>query len=136
MVAGLLVDNDVAGHFRILHSLFESDTWRETWHGLRCAVHTAADLGLSPSATDRVIWQECQLRQLVLVTANRNRHGPDSLAAVIADSSTSASLPVITLANPNRILADKPYARRTAERVLGYLLEMDSLRGAERLYVP
>jgi hypothetical protein len=43
---------------------------------------------------------------------------------------------VLTLANPKRILIDKAYARRTAERILEYLIDIDQYRGTGRLFVP
>ena len=136
MVPGILADNDVAGYFKILHNHFESDTWREIWHALHCPVYTFHQLGLPLESSDRLLWHECQRRQAVLVTGNRNDDGPDSLAAVIRDSNTPECLPVVTLADAKRIGLEKSYATRVAERLLEYLIAIEEVRGVGRLYVP
>jgi hypothetical protein len=46
------------------------------------------------------------------------------------------SLPAVTLADPERILIDRIYAEKAAERLLDYLTRIDDFRGAGRLYVP
>jgi hypothetical protein len=83
-----------------------------------------------------VIWRMCQREGLVLVTGNRNRRGPDSLEAVNQDENQPDSLPVITLADADRVLRDRPYAERVAEGLLDYLMRIDEVRGVGRLYVP
>ena len=72
----------------------------------------------------------------MLLTRNRNDDGPESLGAAIRTMNQLDSLPVITLANADRILENKSYAERVAERLLDYLLYMDNLLGTGRLYVP
>jgi hypothetical protein len=93
-------------------------------------------VGLAYDSPDTVIWRTCQREQHVLITGNRNDDGPDSLEAVIRDESQPDSLPVITLANPNRVLQDRLYAEKVAARLLEYLMRIDEVRGAGRLYVP
>jgi hypothetical protein len=60
--------------------------------------HIAADSGLQLDASDRAVWEACQREHVILLTANRNEAGPDSLQATIQQYSTPASLPVFTLA--------------------------------------
>lgn len=67
---------------------------------------------------------------------HRNADGPDSLEMVIQTENLPESLPIITLANPKRIIRDRVYAERVAERVLDYLTRIDELLGAGRLYAP
>jgi len=43
-----------------------------------------ADVGLRFNASDREVWMVCQSEKIVLITANRNDEGPDSLEATIA----------------------------------------------------
>ena len=71
------------------------------------------------------------------MTANRNDDGPDSLEAVIRDRE-SAGQPAgrHNLETPGRVLKDRLYAERVAERLLEYLMRIDEVRGAGRLYVP
>jgi hypothetical protein len=74
--------------------------------------------------------------QLVLVTGNRNDDGPDSLEAVIRNENQLDSLPVITIADPDRMLRDRLYADTVAERLLDYLMRIDEIRSTGRIYVP
>jgi hypothetical protein len=70
------------------------------------------------------------------VTGNRNAQGPTSLEAVIRRLNRPDCLPVVTLADPRRLLTDSGYAGRTAERLLDYLMQIEQYRGTGRLYVP
>ena len=71
-----------------------------------------------------------------MLTANRNDEGADSLEVTIHTLNTPSSLPVLTIADPELVLANRDYAERVAIRVLEYLLELDNLRGVGRLFVP
>jgi hypothetical protein len=93
-------------------------------------------VGLSENSPDAVIWRTCQREQLVLVTGNRNADAPDSLEVVIRGENQPDCLPVITLADPGRIQRERPYAEKTAERILDYLMRIEELRGSGRLYAP
>ena len=78
----------------------------------------------------------CQRAQVILLTANRNDEGPDSLAATIQQHNTTHSLPVFTLANDQRVLRDRQYAEAVADRLIEFLFDIDSYRGTGRLYLP
>jgi hypothetical protein len=43
---------------------------------------------------------------------------------------------VLTLSNANKILSSRRYANRVVEKMLQYLLEIDNVRGAGRLWLP
>jgi hypothetical protein len=77
-----------------------------------------------------------QQRDIVLLTANRNDEGPESLEAAIRTLNDASSLPVLTIADPESVLTSRDYAERVAIQVLEYLLELDHFRGVGRLYVP
>jgi len=132
----LLADVNVEGLVAVLVRIWLSEAWRDLWTALNCALETFETVGLSRDALDTLVWQTCQSRQTVLVTANRNRRGPDSLEETIRTLNTPTSLPVVTLANPERLTHDKAYAQRAAERLLDYLLNIENYRGVGRLYVP
>lgn len=100
------------------------------------AVYSFTDLRLTPETPDNVLWRRCQQEAVVLITANRNQDGDDSLEAVIRAESRSDSLPVFTVSDAERLLLDRGYAHRVAERLLGYLLDIDAVRGTGRLYLP
>ena len=95
-----------------------------------------ADLGLSPGASDREVWEVCQREQDIVVTANRHDEGPDSLESPIQQHNTPQSLPVFTLANDQRVLRDRQYAETVADRLIEALFDIDSYRGTGRLCWP
>jgi hypothetical protein len=133
---GILADNDVEGYVELIHLIWLSDTWRELWTGLSLSMHRFPELGLSRESSDAVVWRTCQEEQLILVTGNRNADVPDSLEMVIRVENQADSLPIVTLANPRRIRRDRLYAEKVAERLLDYLMRIDEVRGAGRIYVP
>jgi hypothetical protein len=69
-------------------------------------------------------------------TANRHDEGPDSLEATIRALNVPSSLPVLTMAEPELVLASRDYAERVATQVLEYLVDLDHFRGVGRLFVP
>jgi hypothetical protein len=83
-----------------------------------------------------MVWRTCQSEQLILITGNRNKRGPDSLEATIQSENQPDSLPVITIADLNRVVRDRLYAELVAERLLEKLIALDDFRGAGRIYVP
>ncbi len=133
---GILADINVGAQTDALLAIWTSDTWRDLWMDLGWSVASFATLGLPFNASDAVIWRACQKEELVLITANRNKRGQDSLEAVIRTENQSDSLPVATIADANRVLRDRLYAERVAERLLEKLIAIDDFRGAGRIYVP
>jgi hypothetical protein len=133
---GILADINVEGIVAILVRIWLSDNWREFWHDLGISIQDFDSLGLPFDSSDKIVWRTCQDRKLVLITGNRNADEPDSLELVIRSENTEGSLPVVTLANSDRILNDRPYAEKTAERLLDYLTRIDDFRDAGRIYVP
>ena len=136
MVRGILADVHITGHLRVLLGRLQEDSRRKLWLHLQLTTPTFQDLGLAQNATDGVVWQRCQQEQLVLLTANRNLKGPDSLEGTIRLQNRPESLPTFTLANPDRLLADASYAEWVADRFLEYLFDIEKYRGTGRLYLP
>jgi hypothetical protein len=135
-VYGILADANCAGHLALLLRLFQENWRREVWQFLSLTHVSFTDLGLQPDASDREVWEGCQREQVVLLTANRNDEGPESLASTIQHHNTPQSLPVFTLANDQRVLRDRQYAEAVADRLLEALFDIDSYRGTGRLYLP
>jgi predicted nuclease of predicted toxin-antitoxin system len=133
---GILADINVVGQRDALLSIWTSDTWRDLWNDLGVVVESFRTLGLSDNTTDAVIWRTCQREGLVLITGNRNDDGEDSLEATIRNENLPDSLPVITIGDADRVLRDRLYAEKVAERLLDYLMRIDEVRGAGRIYVP
>jgi hypothetical protein len=135
-VNGILADANCVGHLAVLLRFFGQGWRQEVWAFLSLAQFSFADVGLRLNASDREVWTVCQSEQIVLITANRNDEGPDSLEATIAQENTAQSLPVFTLSNDQRVLRDRLYAERVADRLLEVLFDIDSYRGVGRIYLP
>ena len=136
MVRGILADHNVEGILEALGHIWFSHTWRDIFDSLGLSIEYFNSVGLSADARDSVVWRVCQEERLVLITANRNADGPESLEAVIRSETQPDSLPVFTIANPQCVFRDRAYAAKTAERVLEYLIELDQHLGTGRIYVP
>ena len=133
---GILADANCEGHLRLLLRLFQAGWRRDVWEALHLTPVSFADLGLQADASDRDVWETCQRAHIVLLTANRNDEGPESLEATIQEHSTTETLPVFTLANDQHVLRDRSYAEAVADRLIEFLFDVDSYRGTGRLYVP
>jgi hypothetical protein len=133
---GILADINIGRQRKAILAIWASDTWRDLWTGLDLVVVSFPALGLSYNASDALIWRTCQREGLVLITGNRNDDGADSLEATIRNENQPDSLPVVTIADADRVLNDRLYAEKVAESLLDYLMRIDEVRGAGRLYVP
>jgi hypothetical protein len=78
MVA-IMADHNVEGHFEVLLRLWTSEAWQSMWESLALEIESFERLGLAHDMSDRDLWQICQQREIVLLTANRNDEGPESL---------------------------------------------------------
>jgi hypothetical protein len=135
-VKALLADINIQRQVEILITILESESWRNLWSPLNLSLRTFRDLGLALDVSDAVLWQVCQQEQLILITANRNHDGPDSLEAAIRAHNTPQSLPLFTIGRQQEIQHSKVYAERVAAQLLDYLLNIDRVRGTGRLYLP
>jgi len=130
---GLLADHNIERQGRLLWSQFNEIQW----HAMQVSSITSlVDVGLSPEASDREVWSLCQQQGMLLLTANRNRRGEDSLQAVLEELNKSASLPVLTLSNANRVLADSVYRELCAYRIADVALELVRYLGTARVFIP
>jgi hypothetical protein len=135
-VKGVLADVNIEGHVDLIISMVLATTWADLWRELGLSYMHFRDVGLDAKAKDAVIWQLCQSEEYVLITSNRNQDDADSLEATIRDRSTARSLPVLTIADPERVRNSREYAEEIVESLIGTLIDMDELRGAGRLYLP
>jgi hypothetical protein len=132
----LLSDHDVQGQVSRLMDLCQLPPWVDLWRELDCTMWTFEAFGLPVEATDAAIWQVCQAHNILLITGNRNAESPESLEMTIRQRNTPQCLPVLTLADPDRILRDHPYADAVVERLFDILIDPDALRGTGRIYLP
>jgi hypothetical protein len=132
----IMADHDVEGQVQVLLRLLTAAEWHEVWQELAVRVESFAHLGIPPDSSDAELWRICQAQQILLITGNRNSTGPEALETVMARDNTPTSLPVLTIADPRRVLSSRAYAERVASRLLEYLLDLENYRGTRRLYLP
>ena len=92
---GIVADANIEGHVARLVDHILATGWVAFWEYLGVTNETFADIGLAEGAPDSEVWRASQREQLVLITANRNNDGPDSLEATIRSENTPDSLPVL-----------------------------------------
>lgn len=132
----ILSDHDVEGQLNLLYSIWTSPDWIELWEMLDCRIYTFRNLGIVRETSDSDLWRLCQARQLVLLTGNRNANSEESLELASQRLSQLDSLPVITIADTQRVTFDRKYAERVAGQIVEFLYDLENLRGTRRLYVP
>src|SRR6266550_1892471 len=132
----LLSDHDVEGQLHVLLTVWTSPDWIELWQWLNCRIATFAGLGLSADMTDVELWKYRHAPPFVLLTGNRNAESAESLEIASQRLNQANSLPVLTIADTDRIMADRRYAQAVASRIVDFLVDLERFRGSRRLYVP
>ena len=127
-----LIDRNLGGHAEILLGNIASQGWLNL---LPIRFVTFKQMNLSIDSNDRVVWRLAQANQMILLTANRSMRGEDSLEQVIREENTVDSLPVITIGDADRFLADRVYRNRCVDRILEILLDLKTWMGVGRLFV-
>jgi len=84
-----------------------------------------------------MVWRFCQEHGYLLLTGNRTtKDGQQSLELTVRRLITPTSLPVITIGNLQRILSDRKYCERCAERLAEIVLDLEERHlGVTRLYL-
>lgn len=135
-ITRILADHNVEGQLDVLASIWLSDEWTELWAALEARFFTFEVLGLRSNVPDSDLWLLCQEHEMLLITSNRNCHGEDSLAATMRRQSHDKSLPVLPIADADRVIYDRAYAERVAVKILEVMLDIDRFLGTRRLYIP
>lgn len=128
-----LVDHNLEGHALLLSGIITSLGWLNL---LPIHFITFEEIELSDTSDDRVVWRFAQANQMILLTANRSMKGKNSLEKVIREENTSASLPVVTIGDANRVLTDPDYRNRCVDRLIEIIFDIDNYRGSSRLFIP
>jgi hypothetical protein len=128
-----LIDHNLKGHALVFFGAIASQGWLDI---VSIQFVTFAQMELSISSDDRVVWRVAQENQMILLTANRSMKGKDSLEQVMREENTAISLPVITIANSDRLLNDSKYRERCVERLIEIVLNIDDYRGSMRIFIP
>jgi hypothetical protein len=133
---GILSDACIELHVRRIYLILNSPQWSDLWLSLGLRELIFRTLGLGENTPDADLWEFCQREGFLLITANRNHEGPDSLEEMIRTRNPPNSLPVLTVADADELLASGKYAERVAERLLDIVLSIDNYRGTGRLWLP
>ena len=135
---GLLVDENLQGHLRVLRRLFKQLELQPFLDDARLELRTFAEIGFSRDLDDRSVWIRCQREGWVLFTENRNLEGPNSLQAVLEDSWKVGNFPVVTLANKSKFQRDGRYALQVAAEVADILIgiTLGEFLDQPRIFVP
>lgn len=128
-----LLDHNLERHGILLYSSMESSGWPEL---IDIPMLTFADIGMPVDAPDREVWHYAQKHQLVLLTANRNGAGEDSLEQTIREENAPTALPVLTVGDADRIIKESLYCKQCVERIVDIVLNIENYLGAGRIYIP
>jgi hypothetical protein len=96
---------------------------------------TFREIGLPSDSSDRAVWHLVQTNRMLLITANRNAKGEDSLEQVMREENGPASFPIITIASSNRV-DEYDYRERCVERLVEIVIDIQDYMGVGRLFIP
>lgn len=128
----LLVDYNLDGYALVFLGILTKLGWLEF---MCIQFATFREVGLSMESSDRMVWRYAQENQMMILTANRNMKGEDSLEQVMREENTANSFPVLTIGNLDR-LDEANYRERCVERLIELVLDIDNYKGAGRLFIP
>jgi len=128
----ILVDYNLTGYIVLLQGTLAADGWLEL---LSIRFVTLQEVGLATDTNDRIIWRFVQSNQMLLLTANRNAKGEDSLEQTIREEGNSTSLPVITIGNLDRLI-EREYREQCSARLADIVLFIENYLGVNRLFIP
>lgn len=128
----LLVDYNLDGYATVLLGILTKRGWLEL---LPIQFITFREAGLSMNSNDRVVWNHAQTNQMLILTANRNMKGEDSLEQVMREENTSASFPILTIGDLAR-MDESEYRERCIDRLVEIVLDLENYMGAGRLFIP
>jgi predicted nuclease of predicted toxin-antitoxin system len=127
-----LVDYNLDGYALIFLGILTKGGWLEFKF---VQFVTFREVGLSMESSDRVVWNYAQEHQMMILTANRNMKGEDSLEQVMREENTENSFPVLTIGNLDR-LSEADYRERCTERLIEIAVDIDNYKGVGRLFIP
>jgi hypothetical protein len=128
----ILADHNIEGQAAILWGMLSAEGWSELLH-LRLVMF--AQVGLPDDSSDRQVWRFAQENKMLLLTANRRMREEDSLEQTIREENTPTSLPVLTIANVNK-LEERVYRDRCITRILEIVIDLKNFLGTGRIFIP
>lgn len=127
-----LVDYNLDGYAVVLLGILAKNGWLEL---LSIRFVTFRETDLSMDSSDREVWYYAQANQMMILTANRNMKGEESLEQVMREENTPTSFPVITIGNLDRI-DEYDYREQCVERLIEIIIDIDNYLGVGRLFIP
>lgn len=127
-----LIDYNLRGQATLLWGTIAAEGWLEL---LPIRFVGFEEVGLLENSNDRLVWQIAQANQMIILTANRNMKGDDSLEQVIREDNTLTSFPVVTIGNKER-LDEQSYRGRCASRLVEIMFDLNNYLGVGRIYIP
>ena len=127
-----LIDYNLRGQAALLWGAIAAEGWLEM---MPIRFVGFEEVGLLENSSDYLVWQLAQANQMIILTANRNMKGDDSLEQVIREDTTTTALPVVTIGNKER-LDEQSYRERCASRLVEILFDIDNYMGVGRVYIP
>lgn len=128
-----LIDYNLQKYAAILLGKIANDGWLDL---IPLSFIFFQDIQLPTDSNDRVVWRLAQQNRVILLTANRNMKGEDSLEQVIREDNTPDSLPVITIGNLDRFSKEASYRSRCADRIIEIVLDIENYMGVGRIFIP
>lgn len=128
----VLVDYNLTGYVVLFQGTLVAEGWLDL---LSIRFVTLKEVGLAADSNDPIIWRFAQSNQMLLLTANRNAKGEDSLEQTIREEGTSTSLPVITVGSLDR-LVEREYREQCSARLADIVLFIENYLGVSRLFIP
>ena len=127
-----LVDYNLDGYAPVFLGILAKNGWLDL---LPINFVTFREVGLSMDSNDRILWCFAESNQMIILTANRNMKGKDSLEQVIREENTLASLPVVTISDIKR-LDEFNYRERCVDCMIEIVLNLENYKGVGRLFIP
>ncbi|MBW4678034.1 MAG: ACP S-malonyltransferase [Desmonostoc geniculatum HA4340-LM1] len=128
----VLVDYNLKGYVVLLQGTLAAEGWLDI---LPIRFVMLEEAGLAIDSSDRIIWQFAQANQMLLLTANRNAKGKDSLEQTIREEGTPTSLPVITIGSLDRLI-EREYREQCCARLADIVLYIENYLGVSRFFIP
>ena len=128
-----LIDYNLQKYGAVLLGKIANDGWLDL---ISLSFVFFQDVNLAPDSNDRLVWRFAQANQMILLTANRNMKGEDSLEQVFREENTPDSLPIVTIANLDRFSYEAKYRSQCADRVIEIVLAIENYKGVGRIYIP
>jgi predicted nuclease of predicted toxin-antitoxin system len=127
-----LIDYNLTGDAVLFWGTLSAEGWLDL---LPIRFFNFKEVGLPMDSSDRTVWQFAQANQMILITANRNMKGDDSLEQTMRDENTPTSLPILTIGNPDRF-DESSYRQQCAIRLIEILFDLENYRGVGRIFIP